>query len=217
MNFWKDSVDRRQAAFDKADTTKMRQVMLKKQNDLCYWCHGKMGPRDRSFEHILPHYLGGPFELPNLALAHHSCNEGRGSYFSDHLLERLPDSVLRQAIENLQALPADKYEGDSYTDERLARVLEAREEMETKLRILLVQRMTKRQESLMKDQEPALERRLEIERQKQLNRDNKDSQKLVDRLWKSKIGRQIRRYEKKGKLAANPDKQLVVVRRPRKV
>ena len=217
MNFWKDLRAQRQAEFDNADPAKMRQKLLKKQKGLCYWCQRLMEPGDRSHEHLLPHYLGGPFVFGNLALAHHSCNERRGSYFSNRLLERLPDSVLRLAIGGLQALPAAAYEGDSYTDERLVRVLEAREEMETKLRILLVQRMTRRQESLMKDQEPALDRRLEIERQKQLNRDKKDSQKLVDRLWKSKIGRSIRRYEKKGKLAANPDKQLVVVRRPRKV
>ncbi len=216
MNFWKDLKAQRQKAYEEADPTKMRQALLKKQKGCCHWCRRQMGPGDRSHEHILPCYLGGPFVMGNLALAHHSCNASRGSNFSDHLLERLPDSVLRLAIGNLQALPASNYEGDAYTDERLVRVLEAREGMETKLRTLLVQRMTKRQESLMKDQEPALERRLEIERLRQLNRDKKDSQKLVAEIWKSKIGRQIRRYEKREKLAANPDKQLVVVRRPRK-
>ena len=216
MNFWKDLRAQRQAAFDNADPAKMRQKLLKKQSGLCYWCDRQMGPGDRSHEHILPHYLGGPFVIGNLALAHQSCNESRGSHFSDHLLERLPDSVLRLAIGNLQALPAETYEGDSYTDERLVRVLEARKEMETKLWSLWTRRMAERQESLMKDQEPALERRLEIERRKQFNRSEKDFQKMTTELWKSKIGRLIRRYEKKEKLAEKPIKQLVVVRRPRK-
>lgn len=213
MNFWEDSSARRQAAFDNADKVHLRRVLLKKQKGLCCWCHRQMELGNQSFEHILHHYLGGPFVIGNLALAHYKCNEHRGSYFSDHLLERLSDSVLRQAIENLQALPAATYEA---INEKQARVLKAREGMETKLQILLIQRMTKRQESLMKDQKPALERRQEIERKKQLNRNKKDSQKLDAKIWKSKIGRLIRRYEKKEKLAANAGKQLVVVRRPRK-
>lgn len=215
MNFWRDLKAQRQTAYEEADPAKMRQALLKKQKGCCHWCLRQMGPGDRSHEHILPCYLGGPFVMGNLALAHHSCNESRGSNFSDHLLERLPDSVLRLAIGNLQALPASNYEGDSYTDERLARVLEAREGMETKLRTLLVQRMTQRQESLMRDQEPALERRLEIERQKQLNRDKKDSQKLDAKIWKSKIGRLIQRYEKRNKITPNVAETQATILRPR--
>ena len=213
MNFWEDSDAQRQAAFDDADRVHIKATLLEKQKGLCYWCHRRMELGDQSFEHILHHYLGGPFVIGNLALAHHICNSKRGSYFSDHLLARLSDSVLRQAIENLQALPASAYEA---INEKQARVLEARKEMETKLWSLWTQRKTKRQESLMKDEEPALERRREIERKKQLNRSEKDSQRLLDEVWKSKIGRCIRRYEKKEKLAANTVKKLVVVRRPRK-
>ncbi len=109
---------------------------------------------------------------------------------------------------------ADAYEA---TSEKQARVLELRPEMETKLWFLLVQRLAKKHESFMKDKEPALERHREIERQEQLNRNEKDFQKLAAKLWKSKVGRRIRRFEKEENLAARPIKKLVVVRRPKKL
>lgn len=216
MDFRKDLKTRREAEWEEADTAGMRRILFKKQNGLCYWCRRPTPPGDRSLDHILHLYLGGPLVTDNLGLTHDKCNKARGWYFSDHLLERLPDSVLRQAIKNLQALPASAYEDEACTDERLARILEARKEMETKLQILLIQRMTKRQESLMKDQEPALERRLEIERKKQLNLSEKDFQKLLVETWKSKIGRCIRRYEKKENLANRPVKRSVSLLRSRK-
>ena len=214
MNFWEDLIAQRQEAFSNVDSAALRQRLLKKQGKCCFWCQSQMGSGDRSLDHVLPHSLGGPYVLANLVLAHQDCNERRGSRFGDHLLQRLPNSVLALAIENLQTLRADAYEA---TSEKQARVLELRPEMETKLWFLLVQRLAKKHESFMKDKEPALERHREIERQEQLNRNEKDFQKLAAKLWKSKVGRRIRRFEKEENLAARPIKKLVVVRRPKKL
>ncbi len=213
MNFWEDLITQRQEAFSNADSAAMRQRLFKKQGKCCFWCQSQMGPEDRTLDHVLPHSLGGPYVLANLVLTHQDCNERRGSRFGDHLLQRLPNSVLALAIENLQTLRADAYEA---TSEKQARVLELRPEMETKLWLLLVQRLTERHKRFMKDEEPALKRRREIERQERLSRGEKDFQKLAAGLWKSKVGQRIRRFEKEKNLAARPIKRLVVVRRPKR-
>ncbi len=210
MAFWKDLIEARQEARQKARPEAMRQTLLRRQKELCFWCRGRMRPRDRTLDHVLPHSLGGPYVLANLVLVHQKCNERRGSRFSDHLLNRLTSPVLALAIENLQTLRADTYEAAS---ENQARVLELRREMETKLWSLLIQRLDSRHQNFMKDREPTLQRRRKVKRQRQFNRSEKDFQKLTEELWKSKIGQRIRRFEKKEKLVERPVKQLVVVRR----
>lgn len=194
MNFWENLDDARGKQEEGADRVGMRRTLLQKQEGLCFWCRKEMQPFDRTLDHVLAFVWGGPLVLANLVLACEPCNARRGSQFSDSLLDRLPNSVLRLAIVNLQALPAANYEAEAGSD--LARVLERRLEIEGKLQDLLIERLTLQNQQFVKDNEPALRRSREIECRRHRYRNEKDHLKLVDHCWKSKIGKRMLRDEK---------------------
>jgi 5-methylcytosine-specific restriction endonuclease McrA len=56
----------------------IREYLLAKFGHLCAYCHGKSGDPHLEVEHIVPRSRGGSDRVSNLALACHTCNQGKG-------------------------------------------------------------------------------------------------------------------------------------------
>ena len=55
-----------------------RDVVYRRDNELCGICGGKVNKADMSIDHIIPIIYGGPHTYANVQLAHINCNKRRG-------------------------------------------------------------------------------------------------------------------------------------------
>lgn len=74
--------DRKKAGIKEKERLPKRDILLKRDGDLCFYCGGKMDfstHADVTIEHLIPKARGGTRSKENLVLAHGDCNSKMGS------------------------------------------------------------------------------------------------------------------------------------------
>ena len=71
--------DRAKSHWNATQTKKVREAIAKRDGPNCWLCGKPFAPKERpTLDHVTPKSMGGSHRLPNLKIAHYSCNTKRG-------------------------------------------------------------------------------------------------------------------------------------------